>query len=325
MIPELSLLDAQAGGLILLGVSGDLLIRGAEGFSQKLGLSPLWVGIFVIGIGTSAPELVISLKAALENAPGLAVGNIVGSNIANILLVPVLPALLVTVDLYCRKQMLALLAMLLATAAWCAAIVLAMLTFMTGVWLLVALLSYTVILVITLRDAPEEDEDTEPAPAFGLTLFFIIIGLVGLPLGAHLAITGGAGIASELGIIQAIIGLTVLEVGTSLPEVFAATAAAFRRQSDMLVGNILGSNTFIVLAAGGFISLFGPIDMDGRFLNYDLWVMAAAAILLTILIIFRMKVTRLGGLILGALYLAYIAGVALGWNILEVWERVLSG
>lgn len=324
MIPELSLLAALAGGLLILGLSGDLLIRGAEGFCSKLGVSPLLVGIFVVGIGTSAPEMFISVKAVLDGAPGLAVGNIVGSNIANILLVPVLPALLFRVDLGGRNQPLALLAMLAASAAWVYVLISGALTQTTALFFVIALAAFSLVLVLTMSDHEDEEEDGPP-PSIFMAFVFTAAGVIGLPLGAHLAISGGAGIARELGISEAIIGLTLLAVGTSLPEVSAATAAALRRQTDMLVGNILGSNTFNILAAGGVVALFGPVDIDDTFANYDLWIMSGAALLFAILILFRVRINRLGGLILGLFYLAYIAGLVLGWNILEPVERLIGG
>lgn len=326
MIPEWPLLASLLGGLLILGLSGDLLIRGAASLSDRWGLSTLWTGIFIIGVGTSIPEVVLSFQSVLKDAPGLATGNIIGSNIANIMLVLALPAILFPIQAGGQGQRFALFFMVLATAGAVYALFQGQLVPAVAAICVIGLLAYVILTAMVLAPSDEEiAEETDHTSSTFRLIVFVLIGMVGLPLGAHFAVYGGAGIARELGVQEEMIGLTLLALGSSLPELTAGLFAAFKRQTDMLVGNVLGSNTFNILAAGGIISFFGPIDIAGSFLNYDVWIMIGSALFLSLIILFRGKIGRIGGLALLVLYSTYIAGLVSGWDLVGAAQEVIGG
>ncbi|MEO1475978.1 MAG: calcium/sodium antiporter [Pseudomonadota bacterium] len=320
-MPELSLIVSLLGGLILLAISGDLLVNGAVGLGRRLGLSPLVAGIFIVGFGTSAPEMIVVLDAAQSGYPNLALGNIVGSNIANVLLVLALPALITPIVPGSWGQGTAWTAMAIATAVW--------ITFLSTMGLnasvaglfLIALIGYAIFTFVSAGAAKAAGIDTGVEAgnesSIGLTraIAFTIVGIIGLPLGAQLIVDGGVEIAQFYGVPQEFIGLTLLAVGTSLPEIGAGIASAIRSKTDVLIGNVLGSNVFNILGAGGLISFFGPLTASPSFNNYDHWAMAGAALILGIFIFLRLRIGRLMGVALLLLYGVYIYGLVNGWNI----------
>jgi cation:H+ antiporter len=277
-MPDLTLIAALIGGLVILAFAGDFLVSGAVAIARRLGVSKLIAGIFIVGFGTSAPEMVVSLNAALEDRAGLALGNIVGSNIANIFLVLGVPALIMPFVAGGHGQGRALTAMLVATSVWILLTGMGPLTVLGGILFLAILIAYCVVTFYMARKAVATGEDPgvelEEAPKLSLprSLAYIVLGIGGLVLGAHLIIAGGVGIAEFYHVPQEWIGLTLLAIGTSLPEIGAAVAAALRRHGEVAIGNVLGSNVFNILGAGGIISLFGPIEIAATFTHYDHWV-----------------------------------------------------
>ena len=233
-MPELTLIAALIGGLVIMAFAGDFLVNGAVAVARRLGVSPLIAGIFIVGFGTSAPEMVVSLNAALEDRAGLALGNIVGSNIANIFLVLGIPALIMPFVAGGHGQGRALTAMLVATAVWILLTGMGPLTVLGGILFLAILIAYCVVTFYMARKAVATGEDPgvelEEAPKLSLprSLAYIVLGIGGLVLGAHLIIAGGVGIAEFYHVPQEWIGLTLLAIGTSLPEIGAAIAAALR-------------------------------------------------------------------------------------------------
>lgn len=313
---DLSLYTALIGGLVILALAGDSLVSGSLALARKLGLSSLVAGILIVGFGTSAPELFVSLSAALDGSPGIALGNIVGSNIANVWLVLAIPAAIIPIATETKGLRQALLLMLLATAAFIAITVYRPLTPMIGVGFLLGLLGYLTLTIIT-GEAPEHPEkDTRQQGMSNFRMWAAItIGIVGLPLGAHLIVEGGVGLARKFEISEYLIGLTLLAVGTSLPELGAAIAAAVRRKADVVVGEILGSNIFNLLGAGGIIALFGPVEVARGFPNYHYWALGLAAITLALFILPRSKISRLAAIAMMLVYAVYIFGLIGGWNI----------
>lgn len=320
-MPDPILLAYLFGGLLLMALAGDLLVRGALSIGRAVGVSPLVAGIFIIGFGTSAPEMMISANAALAGNAGLAVGNIVGSSIANVLLVAAIPAVLFTYRAGGMGQKRAIVALLLATALWIGMTSLMPLEPLIGICFLLILIGYAGFSIFAARHdvlaGYVSDEDVEPltgTPPLWRGLIYVPFGIAGLVYASGFIITGGEGVARHLSIPEELIGLTILAVGTSLPEIGAAVAAAFRQRGDVLAGNILGANVFNILAAGGVVSLFGPIEIAPMFHQYDHWVMAFAAILFAILVSGRVRVGRLMGLLMLLLYVAYIYGLVTGVN-----------
>lgn len=313
-------------GLFILVGAGDVLVKGAVNLALRLGIPALIVSLTVVAFGTSAPEMLISVKAVIEDAPGIALGNVVGSNIANILMVLGLPALLFglkTADCDTKRSYLQMIA---ATVLFIAVCFLGPITWMHGLVLLAALawmiwdaisearahkrgVAAAEAAALANGDDVEEVEGADPDMPWGKVLLFLLLGLVGLPLGADLLVDGAVNIARSFGVSETVIGLTLVAFGTSLPELAAVVAAAYRGRSDVALGNVIGSNMFNVLAIVGVASLVGPMRVPEAVLGFDLWVMAATAALLAPIVLFHKNITRLMGGVLTGLYAVYVASL----------------
>ena len=308
------------GGIVLLAVAGDYLVNGATALAERLGLSQLFAGIFVVGFGTSAPEMIVVLQATLIGHPEMALGNIVGSNIANVWLALALPALIVPIACGQYGQRQALTAMLLATLAWMVLAVSFGLTPLIGLLFLCGLMGYAIYTYVSMRAAvergdaspPELDEHSDISTL--RMIIYLIVGIVGLPLGANLIVTGGVNLAKIFNVSEELIGLTLLAIGTSLPEIGAALAAARRGRTEIMFGNVLGSNLFNILGGGGLIAFFGPIAFGPGFTQYSHWALAASALMAGLYIVTNTKVGRLSGLVMLILYAIYIVGLTQGWR-----------
>ena len=311
-------------GLVTLLLAGDFLVRGAVNLALRLGVSALLVSLTVVAFGTSAPELLIVLSAMADGASGLAMGNVIGSNTANILLVLGLPALIAglrTDDFFHRKSFLL---MILATVLFIGLAFLAPFTWWHGSILLAVLLvilwdqgrsaqrdrqaAKTAALAAVDEDGLEGVDPTMPGLRIGLYLLF---GLVGLPVGARVLVVNAEMIAKDYGVPETAIGLTLIAVGTSLPELATTTIAAVRRQGDVALGNVIGSNMFNLLAIIGIAAFVAPIPVDATLLRFDLWIMLAASLLLFPMVFFKINFTRMWGAGLTLLYMAYLFVVLL--------------
>jgi len=310
-------------GLVILLLAGDALVRGAVNLSLRLGVPALIVSLTIVAFGTSAPELLISIRAVLDNAPGIALGNVVGSNTANILLVLGIPAILAhmhTSECDSRKTYVF---MLVASILFIALAFLGTFTLWTGLVLLAVL---AVVLWDQMRealnhrrngdrdDAAAEDflealEEADPDMPYWRIGIYLVLGLIGLPLGANLLVENASIIARTYGVSDTVIGLTLVALGTSLPELATTVMAALRKQADVALGNVIGSNMFNLLAIIGLATLFGPIPVDPEFLRFDLWVMLGASLLLVPFVFFRLDINRLWGIALSALYVVYVGAV----------------
>jgi cation:H+ antiporter len=303
-------------GLVTLLLAGDCLVKSAVNLSLRLGISTLVVSLTVVAFGTSAPELLIVLSAMADNAPGLAMGNVIGSNTANILLVLGLPAM--AAGLYTSefdtKKSFAL--MIFASVLFIALAFVGPFTWLHGSLLLVVL---AVILLGQAARARRENyaaavaavpvrhlEGLDPSMRGWKILLYLLFGLVGLPVGAKVLVVNAEIIAQDLGVPETAIGLTLIAVGTSLPELATTTVAAIRRQADVALGNVIGSNMFNLLAIIGIAALVGPIPVAAGFLRFDLWVMLASSLLLVPFVLFRQNITRIWGAALTLLYMVYL-------------------
>ncbi|MCI4643646.1 MAG: calcium/sodium antiporter [Hyphomonadaceae bacterium] len=330
-MPDLSLIVSLVGGLALLAFAGDFLVNGAVSAANRLGVPHLVAGIFIVGFGTSAPEMVVAVDAALKGYPAIAFGNIVGSNIANVWLVLGLPALIAPLATGGYGETRALFAMLAATAAWIIICALMPLTAPVGIVFILALIAYGFYTLHVTAKAERAGIDTgldeeDPHLTLPKTIAYILIGIVGLPVGANLIVEGGVGIARIYHVPEYIIGLTLIAIGTSLPEIAAGISAAMRGRGSVVVGNILGSNLFNLLGAGGLVALFaggheGGVSISRSFHAYDHWAMAIAAGTAALFILTRSRVTRLSGLMLLLVYALYIIGLTQGWDILALFGR----
>ena len=300
-------------GLIILLLAGDLLVRGAVNSALRLGIPALIVSLTIVAFGTSAPELLISIEAIDDDAPGLALGNVVGSNTANILLVLGLPALmagLATSHCDTRKSYLTMVGV---TLVFIAGAFMGPITWMHGVvflGILALILGDQARQALAHRRAADPDDDIEgvdPDMPWWKISLFLVLGLFGLPLGADILVDSSLVIAKRFGISDAVIGLTLVAIGTSLPELATTVMAAIRKQADVALGNVIGSNIFNLLAIIGIASLFGDIPVARDFLTFDLWVMLGASLVLAPFVFSKtLNMTRLWGVILTAAYGGYI-------------------
>jgi cation:H+ antiporter len=299
----MSPLVALAAGLVLLILGGDLLVRGALALALRLGLPAAVIGATVMGFGTSAPELAASLEAALSGLPGIALGNVVGSNVANIGLILGAAALLAPAAADRTTLRRDGTAMLLAALA-CAALALLPggIGRLAGTGLLAGLALY---LWIALRGGKAEAEPAGVAGPLWRGLAFAAAGLAAVVLGAGWLVEGASALAARAGVSEAVIGLTLVAVGTSLPELAASVAAAARGRGDLALGNVLGSNVFNVLGILGATALIAPLP-GGVLSPLDPAAMVAA----TVLALALAAAGRLGrgaGVGLLALYVLYVA------------------
>ena len=311
-------------GLGILVVGGELTLRGAIGLAKLLGVSAAMIGLTVVAFGTSAPELVVSLQATIDGAPDIAIGNVIGSNIANILLVLGVGALIA--PLICdpgsvRRDGTAMMAAMVLLVGLG---LLGVIEAWQGMLMLVALVAYvTWSYRVDRRNgaaatadlhAREVEETTGVPTATWLVLLYVVVGLVALIGGAKLLVDGAIGVARAVGISEPVIGLSLVAIGTSLPELAATAVAAWRRHTDVAVGNVLGSNLFNILLILGSASLAAPLPFAQEFVRVDLWVMMGAGILLIPVMVTGWKISRREGVLLLILYAAYIASMAMGWG-----------
>ena len=311
MIPWL----LSALGLLILLLAGDALVRGAVNLSLRLGVPALIVSLTIVAFGTSAPELLIAIKAVRQNADGMALGNVVGSNTANILLVLGIPAILAvlhTSECSSRRNYIFMIA---ATLLFILLAFRGVFTIGSGLILLSALAAILISAFYQARahqkagepDELETIEEADPNMPYWRIGLFLLLGLIGLPMGANLLVTNASIIAQTYGVSDTVIGLTLVAVGTSLPELATTVMAALRRQADVALGNVIGSNMFNLLAIVGIATFFGPIDVDPEFLEFDLWVMLAASLLIIPFVFFGRDITRMWGVVLTLIYTGYIA------------------
>jgi len=283
------------GGLIVLLAGGDLLVRGSVSLARRLAVSPLLIGLTVVAAGTSAPELVVSLDAALKGSPALAIGNVVGSNVANILLVLGLAALLrpVTCDVPTANfDNIVMMASSVVFAAFCLG---GAIESWQGLVLFVFLLGYLSWRYWHGRaNAAERQYYADEVAEFEgkqrplwRSVLYVLAGLAGLMIGGDVLIAGAIDLARAASISEAVIGLTLIAVGTSLPELVAVIFAVLHGHGDLAIGNVIGSNIFNILGVVGATAVFVPLAVPPEVLNVDLWIMLATALLLTPLLIRR--------------------------------------
>jgi len=304
-------------GFVILLLSGDFLVRGAIVLAMRLGVPSLIIGLTVVAFGTSAPELVVSVRAILSGSSGIALGNIVGSNIANILLVLGLPALICPTDcdqpLIKRNMFYVIAASILFIVlcfngpliTWHGAILFSLIVlFLIESGRRMGSMSNSV----TKDDTALEQIDgvaglPNSAPAL---VMFLIIGILGLPIGAEVIVSNATEIARAFDVSEAAIGLTLIALGTSLPELSTTFVAALRGHCGLALGNVLGSNLFNILAVMGVTAMMAPVAIPETFLHYDLWVMLAATLAITPFVMMRARITRIPATLFICAYGIYV-------------------
>ena len=298
-------------GLLLLCLGGDLMVRGAVAVAASWGVSRLVIGLTIVGFGTSTPELVTSVEAALIGSPGIAVGNVLGSNIANILLILGLAALVRPVEVS-RQAFKWDGAVLLLTTAMCVIVVFSdTLNRSVGFAFVVLLLAYVAVtLVLERRSLPEATATQSPPSSrpekrlksVWVAMAFIAIGLAATVGGGHMLVTAAIQVAGRLSVSETVIGLTIVAVGTSLPELVTSVMASLRRQSAISFGNVIGSNIYNMLGVLGIMALVHPVAVPDEIKHQDIWVLTAATVLLIAIAALRSRVSRVTG---GVFLLSY--------------------
>jgi len=302
-------------GVALLTAGGEALIRGALAAANRLGVSPLLSGLVIVGFGTSMPELVVSVNAALDNKPDIAIGNVVGSNIGNVLLILGICALITPLavkPMALRRDAVtgvaaSLLFLLLVGGSALGGV--------DGVILLLGLGSFLVWAYwserfhaapsAALHKAEADELSGLPHSVFS-TSALVVSGLLLLIFGSRVLLVGAVGIAEQLGVSEAVVGLTIVAVGTSLPELSISVIAALRRHADVAIGNVLGSNIFNLLGILGVSAVLQPLPAHERVLQFDQWVMLGTSVLLSLFLYTGSRLSRLEGGILLIGYGAYV-------------------
>jgi len=311
-MPELMIAIYIIGGLILLYFGANWLVQGAITLALHLGLSPLIVGLTVVALGTSVPEALVSVQAAIGHQGGIALGNVIGSNILNIALILGLSSLILPlkVDSHIVKADVPLL-----TGATFMLVVLLEdfhISRMEGAFLLLCIVFYVTGNIMTVkRTSPEEDkiEGMEIPEDSGKTLWrdvgFLILGIVTLGFGANFLVTGAVDLARIFGLSEALIGLTIVSIGTGTPELATALMAAFRKTPDLAIGNVVGSNLFNIMFVLGIAGLVAPLDGKG-ISSVDLYVMLGVTILLLPTVWTGRILDRKEGFLFLAIYVGYL-------------------
>ena len=300
------------GGFVYLLMGGDLLVRGALGLARESKIPPMIVGLTVVAMGTSAPELMVSTMSALSGFPGIAVGNVVGSNVANVLLVLGVPVLIHPI--VCDQEGLGKQASLMVAVSVLFLLMCAFgsITFFGGVLLVFLLVVFLILAtrgtaLLPIEDAEEELERVLGLPSYKSSItLFIVLGAVMLPLGADLVVDGAAGLAAGWGVSEAVIGLSLIALGTSLPELSTTVIAALHKSSDVAIGNVIGSNMFNILSVLGITALLTEIPVDPMFFRFDLWVMFACTVMLWLFVLTKTTIRKPAGVLFLAGYLGYM-------------------
>lgn len=303
-------------GLALLAIGGEGVIRGAVGVARRLGLSELLIGLTLIGFGTSTPELVTSVNAAFAGSPGIAIGNVVGSNIANILLILALVVIIRPIAINpAATGRDSILVVVISVAFTALALVFGELNQVLGALLVLALLAYVGFVWRQEQRGgaaaelhKEESHTHDPAPkALLASVVFALGGLALLIWGADLLVTGAITTARAAGVSETVIGLTIVAVGTSLPELVATLAAALKGRADVAFGNIVGSNIYNLLGILGVTALIHPIAIPADIGLVDWAVMIGSAALLLVFARSGARISRVEGLAFLACYAGYVA------------------
>ena len=296
------------GGLILLTIGAEYLVRGAISLANRLGMPPLLIGLTVVGFGTSMPELLVSLQAALGGAPAIAVGNVVGSNTANILLILGVAAAISPIAARIPNLKRDLVMMLVAAVVMLGLGWWGVVNFWLGLTSFAVLAAYLAWVTHTdRRRMTEEEAELVVKIAGWKEAVFIVGGLGALFIGADLLIDAATAIARSFGISEAVIGLTIVAVGTSLPELATSVVAAFRRHAEVALGNVVGSNIFNILGILGITAMVVPVPVESSMASFDIPFMLAVSLALIALILATGRISRGAGVAMVAVYTGYVA------------------
>ena len=292
-------------GLVLLIIGGDLLVRGAVSFANIFRVPSFLIGVTVVSFGTSAPELMVSIQAALDNVADIAIGNVMGSNIANIALVLGISVIIKPINVNPNTYRLSWWIMLFSSLLYVVFILDGVLSVTEGLMFLLGLVSF-IFLSIRYISYSDDTPTATQNNSFWLAFLCFALGSVGLYFGSELFVKHSVWIASYFGVSEFVIGVTVVALGTSLPELVTSMVALFRGQNNISIGNLMGSNIFNVFAVLGITTLFQELKLKLTLLYFDFGVMIGVVLLFGLFIFIRKKISRIGGVLLLFGYLAYI-------------------
>ncbi|MGB1103652.1 MAG: calcium/sodium antiporter [Crocinitomicaceae bacterium] len=302
-------------GLVTLIVGGEFLVRGAVGIAKKAQISTLVIGMTVISFGTSAPELFVSVGAALDGNSEIAIGNVIGSNVANLALVLGMTVLILPIIVDRNSKVIDWPMMMLATILFALFAMDGNIQRYEGIILVAILIAFTYFLIRNSRrknkqlaiEVPEEDEEINKVKdPIWIALVFTLIGLVVLYFGSEWLVSGAVDIASSLGMEKRVIAVTVVAFGTSVPELVTSLVAAFKKETDISIGNLIGSNIFNIMAVVGITAIVQPMPVEDKAIHFDMWwVVIITAALLPMMLIGK-RIGRFKGLLLFGSYIAYM-------------------
>ncbi len=304
-------------GLLILIVSGEFLVRGAVGIAKKFQISTLVIGMTVISFGTSAPELIVSVNAAIGGHPEIAIGNVIGSNIANIALVLGITVLILPLIVDRNTKRIDYPMMLLAALLFAVFALNGSIDFLEGIILFIILVLFTYFLIRNSRKATKllnstgatkaDEELGKTSQNMVVSLTYLAVGLIGLYFGAGWLVDGASSIALHFGMEERVIGVTVVALGTSAPELITSVVAAYRKEADISIGNLIGSNIFNIMAVIGIAAMIQPIEVSEATINIDMIWMIGITIALLPLMLIGKKLGRFKGVMLISTYIVYIA------------------
>jgi len=301
-----------AGGLILLFFGGEVLLRGAVSIALRSGLSPLLIGLTIVAFATSMPELMVTVTSGLQGVTDVGIGNVIGSNIANILLILGVAAMISPIPTQIRQVIRDSSVMILATGLFILFALTGHLGYIQGGFMVSLLLLYVWSSYRRERQRggrvdAAEIEGAEKGPcSTPVAVGLIVGGIFGLVCGSELLVRGAVDIARAAGISETVIGLTLVAFGTSLPELATGIVAALRGHTEVALGNVMGSNIFNILLIVGILAMLVPVPVAAEVINFDMWAMAAVSVLVIPLMLSGRQIGRMEGVLLVAIYLAYV-------------------
>ena len=310
---------ALVAGIALLVYAGDWVVESSTRVAEYFNVSKLIIGVTIVSMGTSLPELCVSISAALDGSANISIGNVVGSNIANVCLILGITAIIITLPIarsVIRRDLMILLA---ATLLFAFSLIDSEINMLEGIFMLLIMALY---MYITFKSAKKDSQQSEPEaetePAkkhnIWISLLLVVISCAGLIAGSELLVYGAENIARSLGVSDRVIAVTVVAIGTSLPELTTSIIAAIKKELDISVGNIIGSNIFNICMIIGLTSCITPLEAEANILNFDVWFLLASLLLLGITVFpikGRTEIVRIEGILLLLLYIGYYVAMGL--------------
>lgn len=298
-------------GFVLLYYGADFLVRGASTIAVSFGVKKIVVGLTLVALGTSMPEFVVSLFAAIENIDGVSVGNIVGSNLANILLVLGLASVVRPIAAKRRIFLLELPVLLVITILFVLFCQNGLLNGFEGGIMLLVFIVYMVYIIANRKIREGADIELIPMENGHLLKNSVlsVLGIIGLVIGGQLTVRGATGLARAFGISEVVIGLTVVAIGTSLPELFTSLVAVIKREDEISIGNIIGSNLFNTAFVLGIVPMIRPLMIDAGVIRFENILMLFVTVVLAVFLFIGRRLSRPEGIVLLLLYLFFIANI----------------